>query len=427
MSARSAWILLVAATFTGTVGCSDRQAAPDAGRETAVARDSVGESSDGETESIGDRDYRAVAEKVVGQNAGVREGDVVWLFGRDEDLPLLEDIAVEVQKRGGSPLVTVGTEHLGRRMYDEVPAKYDTIPSEVNLKLAGFVDVVIGTEAGEQRTLKGVPQERIEARSRAGAPMLALMRKRGVRAAFLGNGLYPSAERAEQLDVSRRQLADMLYGGLNVDYEQLQRTGESIRQVIAAGKEVRITAQNGTDLRVRIAGRPVNVSDGIISAEDRRRGAPATSVWLPAGEVYVMPVPGSAEGVLVTDVDFYSGARVEGLRLEFKQGKVASMTAKSGLEALKAEYDAAGRGKDALSVLDFGINPGLKLPADKPIHAWSRAGMVTVGIGDNSWAGGDINIGFGMAPYVSNATVAVDGQAVIRDGKLATAEETAAR
>ena len=427
MSARSAWILLVAATFTGTVGCSDRQAAPDAGRETAVARDSVGESSDGETESIGDRDYRAVAEKVVGQNAGVREGDVVWLFGRDEDLPLLEDIAVEVQKRGGSPLVTVGTEHLGRRMYDEVPAKYDTIPSEVNLKLAGFVDVVIGTEAGEQRTLKGVPQERIEARSRAGAPMVALMRKRGVRAAFLGNGLYPSAERAEQLDISRRKLAELLYGGLNVDYEQLQRSGEAIRQVLAAGKEVRITAPNGTDLRVRIGGRPVNVSDGIISAEDRRRGGPATSVWLPAGEVYVMPVPGSAEGVLVTDVDFYSGARVEGLRLEFKQGKVASMTAKSGLEALKAEYDAAGRGKDVLSVLDLGINSGLKLPADKPIHAWSRAGMVTVGIGDNSWAGGDINIGFGMAPYVSNATVAVDGQAVIRDGKLATAEETAAR
>jgi aminopeptidase len=421
------WSLVVTCILVGATGCSDRPAGtPEADRETGVARDSVAQSSDREAEPLGERDYRPVAEKVVGQNAGVREGDVVWLFGRDEDLPLLEDLAVEARKRGGAPLVTVGTERLQRRMYDEVPAKYDTVPHEGNLKLAGVVDVVIGTESGEQRTLKGVPAERMEARSRADAPFLTLMRKRGVRAVLLGNGLYPSAERAEQFDISRRDLAEMLYGGLEVDYTQLQRTGETMRQVLAAGKEVHITAPNGTDLRARIAGRPAYVSDGIISAEDRRRGGPATSVWLPAGEVYVIPVPGSAEGVLVTDQDFFRGERIEGLRLEFKQGRVTAMSAKSGLEALMAEYDAAGRGKDALGVLDFGINPGLKLPANKPIHAWSRAGMVTVAVGDNAWAGGDINAGFGIAPYLLNGTVAVDGRVVIQDGKLATSQENMA-
>ena len=153
-----------------------------------------------------------------GQVAGVQAGDVVWLLGRDEDLPLLEDLAVEVQKRGGSPLVTVRTERLRRRLYDEVPAQYDTIPPEANLRLASVVDVIIGTESSEQRTLEGVPPERIEARSRADGPVLALMRKRGVRSVWLGTGLYPSAERAEQLGISRRDLAEMLYGGINVDY-----------------------------------------------------------------------------------------------------------------------------------------------------------------------------------------------------------------
>jgi hypothetical protein len=248
---------------------------------------------------------------------------------------------------------------------------------------------------------------------------LALLRKRGVRSVWLGSGLYPSAERAEQVGVSRRDLAEILYGGLNVDYEQLQRTGEALRQVVAAGNEVHVTAPNGTDLRVGVAGRPVFVSDGIISAEDRRRGGPATSVWLPAGEVYLIPAPGSAEGVLVVDEDVYGGKRVEGLRLEFKKGKVASITAKSGLEAFKAEYDAAGRGKDVLSVLDFGINPGLKLPPDKPIHAWTRAGMVTVVVGDNAWAGGDINMGFALFTHLASATAEVDGSAIVRDGKLA--------
>ena len=420
--------LLVAGIFAGAVGCSDRRAdAPDASRTAAVVRDSVKDSTAREPESIGQRDYRAVAEKVVGQVAGVQAGDVVWLLGRDEDLPLLEDLAVEVQKRGGSPLVTVRTERLRRRLYDEVPAQYDTIPPEANLRLASVVDVIIGTESSEQRTLEGVPPERIEARSRADGPVLALMRKRGVRSVWLGTGLYPSAERAEQLGISRRDLAEMLYGGINVDYEQLQRTGEALRQVVETGNELHITAPNGTDLRVRVAGRPVYVSDGVISAEDRRRGGPATSVWLPAGEVYLIPSPGSAEGVLVTDADVYGGKRLEGLRLEFKKGKVASMTAASGLEAFKAEFDAAGRGKDVLSAVDFGINPGLKLPPGKPIHAWTRSGMVTVVVGDNAWAGGDINMGFGVFTHLANGTVEVDGRVVVRDGKLVGAEGMATR
>lgn len=425
---RAAWLLVSTVALTGALGCSDRRAdATGARSETAVAQDSAGPASDRDSESIVERDYRPVAEKVIGENARVREGEIVWLFGRDEDLPLLEELAVEARKRGGDALVTVSTERLQRRMYDEVPSKYDSVPYEANLKLAGLVDVVVGTEADEQRTLKGVPPERIEARSRANAPFLALMRKRGVRAVLLGNGLYPSAERAEQFDISRRDLADMLYGGLDVDYAKIQRTGEAMRQVLAAGKEVHITAPNGTDLRARIAGRPAYVSDGIISDEDRRRGGPANSVWLPAGEVYLIPVPGSAEGALVADEDFFRGQRIEGLRLEFKGGRVASIQAKSGLEVLMAEYEAAGPGKDVLGVLDFGINPGLKLPADKPIHAWSRAGMVTVGIGNNGWAGGDNNVGFGMAPYLLNGTVTVDGRVLIRDGKLVSAEDMAAR
>ncbi|HKU63169.1 MAG TPA: aminopeptidase [Gemmatimonadales bacterium] len=422
----SAWVLL-AGTVAGAAGCSDRRVDTPGSRTTAVARDPVRPAPDTGSASMGTRDYRPVAEKVVGQVAGVQAGEVVWLIGRNEDLPLLEDLAVEVQKRGASPLLTVSTERLRRRLYDEVPAQYDSVPPQANLGLAGVVDVVIGTESGERGTLEGVSPARIEARSRADGPVLALMRKRGVRSVWLGSGLYPSAERAEQYGVSRRELADMLYDGLNVDYDQLQQTGEAIRAVVAAGNEVHVTAPNGTDLRMRVAGRPVNVSDGIISAEDRRRGGPATTVWLPAGEVYLIPAPGSAEGVLVTEQDVYGGQRVEGLRLEFKRGKVVSMTAKAGLEAFKAEYDAAGRGKDVLSVLDFGINPGLKLPPGKPIHSWTRAGMVTVVVGDNAWAGGDINMGFGLFTHLANGTVEVDSQAVIRDGKLAGAESTATR
>jgi aminopeptidase len=412
---------LLALALLVAIGCKNKNTATP-GTESAVALPDDSTSAGALTAS-----HKSAAEKVVAQSAGVKEGDLVLIFGSDEDLPLLEDIAIEVRKRGGTSLVSVGTEQLRRRMYDEVPAKYDSQVPEMTLKLAGIVDVIINTEAGEGRTLRGVPPERLAATGKAFAPVGELMRKRGVRTVALGNGLYPSAERAEQFGVSRDELAAMMYGGVDADYPALQAAGQQVRNVLAAGKQLHITNPNGTDLKVGISNRPITVNDGIISAEDRKKGGAATSVWLPAGEVYLTPVPGTAEGTVIVDQFFFQGKPIEGLRLEFKGGKLTSMTAKEGLEPLKAAYDAAGPGKDLLGVIDIGINPGIKSPDRSPLHVWGKAGTVTVSVGDDTWAGGNNQVNFGMAAYSPGSTATVDGKPIVQDGKVLAAENVAQR
>jgi leucyl aminopeptidase (aminopeptidase T) len=393
----------------------------DTGTESATAL--TGDSS----ATTRSRDHRSVAEKVVTQSAGVKQGDLVLVFGSDEDLPLLEDIAVEIRKQGANPLVSVGSERLDRRMYDEVPAKYDSQTPAMIMQLAGIVDVVIQTESGEGRTLQGVAPERIAARGKAFAPVGELMRKRGVRTVAIGNGLYPNAERAEQFGISREALADMMYGGVDADYQALQSSGQQVRKVLAAGKELRITNPNGTDFKVGISGRPITVNDGIISAEDRKMGGAATSVWLPAGEVYLTPVPGTGEGTVVADRFFFRGKPIEGLRLVFKAGKLTSMTAKDGLEPLQAAYNAAGPGKDVLGVIDVGINPGIKSPEGSPVHVWGKAGTVTVLVGNNTWAGGNNQVSFDIPAYSPGSTLTVDGKPLVQNGKLVVAENVANR
>jgi aminopeptidase len=416
---RHAGRVTLALALITALGCKDRNAGSAGTESAAVKLDDTTSSSNVPAE------YRSVAEKIVGQSAGVQDGDLVLIFGSDEDLPLLQDVAVEVRKRGGDALISVGTDRLGRRMYDEVPAKYDSRVPEMNMKLAGIVDVVIGTEYGEGRTFKGVPAERMAARGKASAPVDALMRKRGVRTVFLGNGLYPSAERAEQFGISRDQLAGLMYGGVDTDYEALQSTGEQVQKTLAGGKELRITNPNGTDLRVGISGRPITVSDGIISAADRKKGGAANSAWLPAGEVFLTPVPGTATGTVVSDKNYVQGERIDGLRLEFKAGKLTSMTAKSGLELLQALYDAAGPGKDVLGVIDIGINPGVKVTEGDPLLLWSQAGNVAVVVGNNSWAGGDNQVNFTVVGYSPKSTVTVDGKLLVQDGKLLPADRVA--
>lgn len=364
-------------------------------------------------------DYEALAQKLVIQCASIHEGDLVFVSGGVRDVELLENIAVHVRKLGAFPLVTLGSDRMTRRMFDDVPTKYDSQTPEFALKLANLITAQIGVDFSETVGLLGdVPPERIAAVNKTYVPVDDLMRKRNVRQVYLGNGLYPTTETAKLFGVSQEELSKIFWDGVNVDYSKLQATGEAVKAALATGKEVHITNPNGTDLKVRIEGRPVFVSDGVISADDMQRGGAACQVWLPAGEAFTAPIPGTAEGKVVVDRQFFQGKEIQGLTLTFKAGKLTSMTAKSGIEPLKALYDASGPGKDLFAIVDIGINPKVRLVPGSRMVAWMPAGMITVGIGNNTWAGGENNAPFWLPNFLSGSTLKVDGKVLVENGTL---------
>jgi aminopeptidase len=364
-------------------------------------------------------DYEALAQKLVEQCAGIHEGDFVFVNGGVRDFELLEDIAVHVRKAGAFPLLTLGSDRLTRRMYTDVPAKYDSQAPELAMKLFNIITATITVDFNENEgLLADIPPERIAARGKASVPVDDLAVKRGIRGVNLGNELYPTAALAKRFGVPLDELSKIFWDGVNVDYSKLQATGEAVKSVLAHGKEVQITNPNGTDLKLRIEGRPVFTSDGVISAEDLKRGFAASQVYLPAGEVFMAPIPGSAEGKVVVDRQFFQGKEIQELTLTFKDGKLTSMTAKSGIEPLKALYDAEGAGKELFGFIDLGMNPSVHLVPGSRMVAWMPAGMVTVGIGGNVWAGGDNNNSYTLSNFLPGSTVKVDGKVLVENGVL---------
>ena len=88
-------------------------------------------------------DYKAIAERIVGQSANVKEGDRVVITGDVRDLDLIEEVALAVWKRGAEPVQIVGREKAARRYFDDVPKKYDAMPLSLSLKLAEAQTVAI--------------------------------------------------------------------------------------------------------------------------------------------------------------------------------------------------------------------------------------------------------------------------------------------
>ncbi len=366
-------------------------------------------------------DLEQLAERLVTQSAGVKEGEVVFISGRSQDAELLENIAVNVRKLGAWPIVGYSSDRLAKRMFFDVPEKYDTQADGAGMEMAKLIDVNISLGNGTSENLfEGADPKRMAARGKANEPVAQAFMDNNVRSVDIGNDLYPTSWRAARYGMEEGALASTFWNGVNLDYSELQARGEQVKAALASGNEMHITNPNGTDLKVRVQGRPVLVSDGIVSEEDIKQGGPAASVYLPAGEVFTTPVPGTAEGKVVHTRSFYRGKQVDNLTLTFVGGKATGMSGSGpGFADLKAEYDAIDDArKDLFAFVDLGINPNVTLPANSTVGTWVPAGAVTVGTGTNTWAGGDNSVPYGLTVFLPGSTVMLDGKAIVENGVL---------
>lgn len=367
----------------------------------------------------GPQPSEATARTLVGQCGNIKEGELVLITGRPTDMDLLESIAVNVRKMGAFPIISVGTDRMTRRMWDEVPSKFDAQNNEMDMKLAGILNAIISVESTENPALLAdISPDRMAARGKAQEAAMQASLNRNVKQVSLGNGMFPTDATAQMYGMDRGALAEVFWSGVNTDYNALQNSGMRVKTAIESAKNVHITNPNGTDITFRVQGRPVFVSDGVISKDDMNKGGAACQVWLPAGEVYSAPVPGTATGKVVIDRMFHQGREINNITLTFQNGKLTSMTAPSGLEPIRALYDAAGPGKDEFAFFDIGINPGVRVPQGSKLLSWVPAGMVTIGVGTNTWAGGTNACGYSLSGFLPGSTVMVDNDTLVQNGML---------
>lgn len=369
------------------------------------------------TKKAAPTDLQQLAQRVINQSAAVKEGEIVIIGGSARDMELLENLVTEVEKVGATPLLTINSERVTKRSYKDVPEKYDSKAPKLDLALAKFVNVTIFVDSTETEDLiADVPPARRAARAKAGEPAVEEFRKNKVRSVAIGNDLYPTEWRAKRFEMPLDGFAKLFWDGVNIEYTGLEAAGEKARTALT-GKELEITHPNGTSLKVNIESKPAYISDGIISADDIQKGN--FDVFLPAGEAAVIPAANSGTGKFVVEKDYFQGKEIRNLTMNFENGKMTSMTGEGdGFTLLKADYDTRGEGKDLLSYVDIGINPNYVLAPTSKIGNWVSAGMVSVGTGNNTWAGGSNTVSFGTGGHLAGCTVKIDGKTIVENGKL---------
>ncbi|MEW6102820.1 MAG: aminopeptidase [bacterium] len=193
----------------------------------------------------------------------------------------------------------------------------------------------------------------------------------------------------------------MLYGALDVDYEKMNNLGERIKAILEKGENVRVSSPSGTELMFNIKEREITIDNGLIT----KKGDFGN---LPAGEVFLPPIEGSCNGVLVIEV--MEKRRLKSpLFAKIENGMVVSVDgeieAKQRLEGIFSKYPLARN----IAELGIGINDKASNPINI-LEAEKIKGTGHIAFGDNSGFGGNISVPFHEDYVVFSPTIEIDGK-----------------
>ena len=358
-----------------------------------------------------------LAQRYLGPSLRVRRGENVVIETWNHTLPYAAACVLEARRLGAHPLLILEDESAWFRALDTLPtpARWTKTGAPEWAALAKADAYVFFPGPADRPRLLGLPDpvrrslfpDNTEWYARAEKRRLRMLRS------MLG---YASDMQAARWGVNgpgwRNQLVQAT---LTPDLAALSADAKRAAQKLAHGKEIHLTAQNGTDVRLRLRGRPPFVDDGIVDAQDLAKEQIATMA--PPGAVLVAVDERSAEGTAVANrPSFLGSGRVEAGQWEMHGGRLRNYWYSEGQEAFDTAYAKAPAGKDVVSLFSLGLNPSLA-PGTPQVED-QEAGAVCLGIGGNKAYGGTNRSPFLSWIIIGEATVAVDGKPLCDRGKI---------
>jgi aminopeptidase len=226
--------------------------------------------------------------------------------------------------------------------------------------------------------------------------------------------VWPTPAGAQQAGVSTGDFAALVERALFLDRDdpiaawgELHDTQARLIERLAGASELRIEAE-GTDLRVRVDGRTWVNSDG-------KRN-------MPSGEVFTGPHEASAEGrIRYTVPSSPGGVDVEGIELEFREGRVVAARAERGEEYLKATL-ATDEGATRLGEIGIGTNFGIDRAVGAILFDEKIGGTVHLAVGRSYPETGGVNesaVHWDMiCDLRRGGRLLADGEVIQQDGRF---------
>jgi leucyl aminopeptidase (aminopeptidase T) len=204
-------------------------------------------------------------------------------------------------------------------------------------------------------------------------------------------------------------------GAATANYQKIEALTTRLTEILGNGREVHITTQSGTDLQMRIDGRPPICFSGKISDTQ-----PIAA--FPDGEATISPVEGSTKGTIVIDTSFHEiGHLQEPIIMDVVDGMVENIRGGVEAEMLRVIWHERGDVNSGnIAELAIGTNERARLIGNTQEHK-KLFGSVHIGFGDNLTLGGSVRSRTHMDGVIHSPEIVIDGKLIVKDNKFSPA------
>ncbi len=206
----------------------------------------------------------------------------------------------------------------------------------------------------------------------------------------------------------------MLVGAMKVNWQEMAKKTKDIAQQIDKSENIEIETPNGTHLTFSKRGRKAKADTGIIT----QKGAFSN---LPAGEAFLAPLEGTANGKLILE-----WAPIQKLKkpitLYVENGRVTEIQGKDKYaDYLKSKLSERAENAN-IAELGIGTNDKASRP-DNILESEKILGTIHIALGDNSSFGGKVSTPFHQDFVFFKPTVTLvhkngERRVMLRNGEL---------
>ncbi len=195
-------------------------------------------------------------------------------------------------------------------------------------------------------------------------------------------------------------------GGMTADFKEVQKDIKRLAKILESSKLLQLYTEAGTDLEVSVSGRKWLKDTGIC----HKKGE---FINLPAGEIFIAPKEGTANGKLVIDGAFWEILE-DPVVIDVKDGYAKRI---SGTKEIAKQVSRRGKEGRNIAEVGIGMNPKAKIIGNV-LEDEKVKGTIHVALGDNSTFGGKCKAGIHIDGIIKKPTLLADDRLIMEDGKL---------